>query len=151
MAIFKKGNMWQRWEQVDLFCITTNATIKTNGALVMGRGIAQQMRDKFYGSDKALGSVIYDTKEYGLKITNQISPVQTVGAFQVKYHWSDTASIYLIQLATVKLFEYIMFAYPTPKCICLNFPGIGNGKLSRDAILPVVSLLPDLVEIWEFE
>ena len=33
----------------------------------------------------------------------------------------------------------------------LNFPGIGNGHLSKDEILPIISKLPDNVHIWEYK
>jgi hypothetical protein len=33
--------------------------------------------------------------------------------------------------------------------IAVNFPGIGNGRLRREAVLPIVQL-PDQVTIWEY-
>jgi hypothetical protein len=104
--------------------------------------------------DKTLGNLIksisdddYDYEFYGLVTTKWEN--QEVGIFQVKRHFFSQASLYLIQLATVRLFEYI--AMTNPSLVCLNFPGIGNGRLSRDEVLPIISLLPDCVEIWEFE
>ena len=35
--------------------------------------------------------------------------------------------------------------------VCLNFPGIGHGRLERDEVLPIIKLLPDSVEVWEYE
>ena len=40
MPIFKTGNMWTAFDETALFLLTTNSTVKRNGALVMGRGIA---------------------------------------------------------------------------------------------------------------
>jgi hypothetical protein len=42
MPTFKIGDMWSAYDNIDLFLITTNVTIKRNGALVMSRGIARQ-------------------------------------------------------------------------------------------------------------
>lgn len=49
MTTFRTGNMWTVWDEVDFFVITTNSTIKQNGAVVMGRGIAKQVRGYFPG------------------------------------------------------------------------------------------------------
>ena len=46
MPNFKTGNMWDSWDDADLFLITTNAVIKVNGELVMGRGIALEARQR---------------------------------------------------------------------------------------------------------
>ncbi len=35
--------------------------------------------------------------------------------------------------------------------VALNFPGIGYGGLNRNEVLPIISILPDNVEIWEKE
>jgi hypothetical protein len=55
----QQGDMWSVYQEADLFLITTNATLKRNGALVIGRGIARQARDRFPGLDIALGRHIY--------------------------------------------------------------------------------------------
>lgn len=44
MPRFCQGDMWSVYDDADLFLITTNSTLKKNGALAMGRGIAQQAR-----------------------------------------------------------------------------------------------------------
>ena len=49
MSVFMTGDMWRVFDEVDYFVITTNAIIKRNGAVVMGAGIAKQMRDKYPG------------------------------------------------------------------------------------------------------
>jgi hypothetical protein len=47
--------MWTAYQSADLFLITTNATITARGALVMGRGIARQAKERFPGLNVALG------------------------------------------------------------------------------------------------
>ena len=58
MPTFKHGDMWDSYDDVNMFCITTNNAIKKNGALVMGRGIAKEAKDRFPGLDLRLGSLI---------------------------------------------------------------------------------------------
>ncbi|HRQ42375.1 MAG TPA: hypothetical protein PLD25_31040 [Chloroflexota bacterium] len=58
MPQFKTGDVWTAYVAADLFLITTNATITVQGALVMGRGIARQAKERFPGLDIALGGYI---------------------------------------------------------------------------------------------
>ncbi len=54
MPQFCRGDMWTAYDDADLFLITTNSTLKKNGVLVMGRGIARQACDRCPGLDTAL-------------------------------------------------------------------------------------------------
>lgn len=47
MPQFRPGNMWTAYAAADLFLISTNSTIRQDGALVMGRGIARQANDAY--------------------------------------------------------------------------------------------------------
>lgn len=145
MPIFRTGNMWDQWQESSLFLITTNSTVKKNGRLVMGRGIAQQARDKFPGLDLALGKQIEYSK-YGLLISLDW-PRKKLGCFQVKYNWYDKADLDLIKHSTEMLLGFIKTS--KPKLVSLNFPGIGYGGFSRDLVLPIISVLPDCVPVWE--
>ena len=51
-----RGNMLEM--ECDALCITTNGFVKSNGASVMGAGIAKQMRVTIPGLDKILGQKI---------------------------------------------------------------------------------------------
>lgn len=149
--IIKIGNMWSVFSQVDLFCITTNSFIKKNGALVMGRGIAQQARDKFPGLDLALGKAITAADKelgvYGLLVSPNW-PHKKLAAFQVKRHYKYKADLEIIRESTKMLYHFAKLAgAPT---IALNFPGIGNGRLPYDDVLNVISHLPDNVQLWKF-
>ncbi len=129
MPICKTGNMWSALDEVDLFLITTNATIKRNGTLVMGRGIARQARDRFPGLDAALGkqilSVYGHQGRYGLLVSPRW-PKARLGAFQVKRHYSQPASLELIRHSVTALCAWCA-AHPDA-LVALNFPGIGNGR-----------------------
>jgi len=73
MPVFRTGNMWEALARVDYFIVTTNAIVKQNGAVVMGRGIAKEMRDKFPGVDKAIGKAIREKgQDYGLILGKKV-------------------------------------------------------------------------------
>ncbi len=159
MPIFKTGDMWSVYDNTDLFVITTNATIKRNGALVMGRGIARQARDRFLGLDAALGKHILSVcgnpstrlrtgqGQYGLLVSPRW-PKAGLGAFQVKGHYSQPASLALIRHSVDALCAWCV-AHPNA-LVALNFPGIGNGRLCREDVLPILMQLPEQVVIWEY-
>jgi len=142
MAVFMKGDMWSVFGLVDHFVITTNSTIKKNGAVVMGAGIAKQVRDKWPGIDVEIGNAINGVDTYGLILGSDI------GVFQVKHFWGDDADVRLIKYSTMEL---AMHAVANPdRTYALNFPGIGNGGLPYEVVKPIVDVLPDNVQVWTF-
>lgn len=146
--ILKTGDMWSAWDKVDLFLITTNATVTKNQCLVMGRGIAGEARARFPGLDMMLGGEIRYVAgwRYGLLVSSQW-PEKKLGCFQVKVDWRDKADMELIGLSAAMLCRW---CEKHPKAtVALNFPGIGNGRLAREDVLPLLAELPDAVEIWE--
>ena len=147
MPTYKKGNMWDCLNEVDHFIITTNAIVKRNGALVMGAGIAKQARDAYPDLDVMFGSAVnLFSKDgyYGCLLWAN----NKWGIFQVKHHFKDEASLELITKSTQGLRNH---AEQSPdQTYALNFPGIGNGKLNYDAVKPIVSTLPDNVQVWTF-
>lgn len=147
MPVFKQGNMWDIYIEVDNFVITTNSFLKNNGAVVMGRGIAQQARDSFEGIDFYFGERIKEScghlGTYGFIFTTPIA------LFQVKKHFKDQASLELISLSTEMLASA---AKKHPKeTFALNYPGVGNGKLDKKDVQPIIETLPDNVQIWTFK
>lgn len=151
MPRFRIGDMWTVYAAADLFLITTNATITVRGALVMGRGIARQAKERFPGLDVALGRQIQalcgSQGVYGLLVSPRW-PAAKLGAFQVKQHYSQPASLELIRHSTAALSAWCV-AHPDAQ-VALNFPGIGNGRLRREDVLPIIAQLPDQVTVWEY-
>ena len=148
MPTYKKGDMFSVLREVDHFIITTNAIVKSNGALVMGAGIAKQVRDGHPESDLFCGDAVKHWKSqddvYGFIETD----LGSLCLFQVKKHYKDQASIELIMHSTAQL---KLHAEKHPhQSYALNFPGIGNGKLSYDQVKPIVDQLPDNVQVWTF-
>ena len=148
IPVYEVGDMWSAWEASDLFLITTNASLKPNGALVMGRGIARQARDRFPGLDLALGKAIGTPgRRYGLLVSPRW-PKAKLGLFQVKLRYWETADPELIRLSTEMLLAWLE-EHPGVR-VDLNFPGIGNGKLSIEVVRPVIDVLPRNVHIWQY-
>lgn len=148
--ILQQGDMWSAWPKSDHFLITTNGSINKSNQLVMGRGIASQAKEKYPGLSERLAQAIHDAHMYDAGHLAHVYGMllgSKLGIFQVKYHWSDNASIDLITWSTALLEEH---ARNNPIArYDLNFPGIGNGYLPRSFVLPIISHLPNNVYIWE--
>lgn len=141
-----------KWSLPDVYLFTGNAIIKNNGAIVMGRGAAKQVRDSYPGVDKAFGLAIEARPlEFIQWVRLAGHPDDTgeqhIGWFKVKDHWRDPARRSIITQSTKRLIE-IANGHPDIT-FHMNYPGIGNGKLKLKDIEPVLSALPDNVRIYK--
>ena len=157
MTTFKTGDMWSAWDTANLFLLTTNNYLKVNGELAMRRGIALEAKTRDEQIPIYFGRAVKDAYEskdgsekqlpigYGLIIPN-LWPHRKEGLFQTKDHYSESARVEIIQLSTTMLSAWC-HAFPDQE-VHLNYPGIGLGNLSRDAVLPIINALPNNVNIW---
>lgn len=140
--ILERGDMWSAFGK-GIFMITTNPIKRKDGAIVMGRGIAKEAKDR-------IPSLPYD---FGEKLT--ASDYRNIGMigeysgtpiwwFMVKDHWAEPAKLSIIE-ASANLLHHIKSSIR----VDLNFPGIGNGNLPREDVLPFLEDLPDNIHIWE--
>lgn len=155
--------MWDRFGNTDLFLITTNPIIRKDGCLVMGAGVAKQAADKFFNlpfeyAQKVRYDRWYQAYDDSMHPTycNFVGSFgdafvrQPMGYFMVKDHWQESAKLEIIERAVKELVR-VFINTGNFKRIDLNFPGIGNGKLKREDVLPIIEQLPDNVHIWEYE
>ena len=147
--ILKEGNMFARLGVSDtVVLVTTNSAVKISGELVMGKGAALEAQRHAPGIAADFGQTVMSACGaggfYGV-IFSTSSP--RLGAFQVKWHWSQDANINLIQASTAMLKVIAMMSHG--KRFNLNFPGIGYGGLKRGRVLSIIKDLPDNVAVWE--
>lgn len=147
--ILKIGNMWD--SPADLHLVTANSYVRGDGALVMGRGAAQQCQLMYDGCNKSFGRLIrignYVNGKGGVPFYGLLlHPHHPIGLFQVKWNWFEKADIDLIRMSRDLLYEWVL-NNPT-KTVALNFPGIGNGGLKISQVMPLIRNLPDSVEVW---
>jgi len=144
-----QGNMFAH--PASLILVTTNSYVRSNGTLVMGRGAASQLKNYLPNCESIFGHMVQHTTRghvmarYGICIHPYAQNGVNYGIFQVKYHWGKPAIPELIAHSVSKLTQ-IAHLYPS---ISLNYPGIGNGGLSEEAVWPMVYDLPDNVTVWK--
>jgi hypothetical protein len=152
----ERGDMWSVFGKTDWFLITTNPIVTKDGLAVMGRGIAKQAAERFPTIRRDFGDKLI---REGHRDSYEVSTIgfyegQRVGYFMVKNHWRDPALHEVIQNSVESLLSILgtlsdLEMYPSR--VDLNFPGIGNGKLPRSTVLPMLERLPDCVHVWEYE
>lgn len=155
MPTFARGDMFRYSPGPDVYVVTTNKIINRQGQLVMGRGAARRAALCFPGLASIAADYVgyYDfTNYYYLEI---LSPggawvrngQADVGLLQVKEHWAEPARLGFIS-ESIEVFR--TYALQDAKRVYyLNFPGIGNGRLDRAAVLPLLAVLPDNVTVFE--
>ena len=146
--ILEKGDMWSAFRHSDFWLFTGNSYINQRGELVMGRGLALEVKNKVPHSPQRFGWLIKETTghlgTYGVMRSDN---VDGMGVFQVKYHFKDKASLALIGYSCVRLMEILVSTGFSN--VHLNFPGIGYGGRDRAQVLLIISELPDSVHVWE--
>lgn len=150
--ILETGNLLQQLlknqrNNKALTLVTTNAVV-TKGKLVMGRGAALMLKTQMPYIPSLLAQRILENTSYPLYGVAIVDSFR-VGGFQTKVDWRQNSTLEIIRHSTVQLFKWVVL-YPSLR-VDMNFPGISNGGLRREDVLPIVSLLPDNVHIWELE
>lgn len=143
--IHERLNYAVQWKLPNMYLFTGNPVVKKNGAIVMGRGAAQQVRDTYPGIDRVFGDMITNNPN-ACVLWTQMQEKQYLGWFKVKDHWSHDASLALIESSAFVL-ENMAKNKPRWKFL-MNFPGIGNGRLKYEDVLPALQRLPDNVHIY---
>jgi hypothetical protein len=159
--ILKTGDMWKGFSDpdVDLWLFTGNCIVRNDGALVMGRGLAKQVKQKFSYIPYILGGFIEQHREhnqtsyYGImtcyhKFTYKEDDIRReLGVFQVKTVYNKPAKLSLIGFSVITLINNIEEC--DYKKVYLNYPGIGNGGLTEEQVFPIIKDLPDSVYVWK--
>jgi len=119
--IEQTGNLWDYHKLGRWIIITTNGTIRKDGACVMGRGTAKQAAVKFpqlpyeLGAKLSGGNNVYVFDKYNI-IT-----------LPVKHHWREQADLNLIERSLRQLVEWADNPRKHGK-FYLTKPGCGNGR-----------------------
>lgn len=139
------GDIFNHLEDFDAVVVTTNGFVKSNGRCVMGAGIAKQVRDKIRDTDLQLGRYI---KQYGNRVFNLGHYTKKKGTISfnlislpVKHNWWEDADVDLIAKSLSQLIELVDKLELTK--VAVPYPGIGNGKLSKDVVAPLLEVLDD--------
>jgi len=148
--------------------VSTNACINTYENLVMGAGAAGKAKIIWPGIARKAGDYLLERaesteifqvgpyhREYKLIspdylfFTIRWPTGEEIGFLQVKRRFDQPADIDLLTISVAALRS---FHHRNPDMVKhLNFPGIGNGRLQREDVLPIISDILDSDKFIVFE
>jgi len=138
-----RGDLWELGRNADAVVVTTNGTVKMNGEAVMGAGCAKEALERHPWLGQRLAKAL---EEGGNHVhLFYISPEQGVTmpliTFPTKKNWWESADLDLITRSVMEL-DKLAWDHKWEK-IVMPRPGIGNGGLRWEDVLPIVQLLDD--------
>lgn len=141
------GNLWEY--PADVRVITTNGTIRKDGACVMGRGCAREAMLRFPGIEYTLGANIRDFGNLVFLLRHD----PKLYSFPVKLNWYEKANIDLIVCSAEALSACLSDTYPDQAItVVLPRPGCGNGRLKWDDVKLVLNpILDDRFHVITFK
>ena len=155
MATFSEGNMFTRYYASDIFLVTTNSCIQSDGALAMASQPALWLNGEITGIEYILGRIItnshpdWHNTKYGLAVYRENGKL--IGGFQTRgIAYTEYASMDFIRFSMEMLFKTIVnWEAAHPPVVVMNYPAQEACGISREKIEPLISLLPNCVEVWE--
>lgn len=127
-----EGDLWAFHAAGHWVVITTNGTVRHDGACVMGRGIALQAKERFPDLPYALGDRL---RQHGNRVF--AFPRWRIFTFPVKDAWSDRASLPLIRASIEQLIVHADSRRLSE--VYLVRPGTGNGRLAWKDVRPALA------------
>lgn len=126
MRMFK-GNLWDY--EATWRAIPTNGSIKSNGDLVMGAGVALQARARFPQMPKMLGAWV---AEHG-NLVAWLSAFNCL-SFPTKNHWLENSDLDLIDQSCQRMMKFL----PDTDTVAMPKVGCGLGGLDWNRVFPVL-------------
>lgn len=136
------GDIWKT--DCDIICVTTNGVVKSNGELVMGKGVALQAKKRYLELPYQLGNLVslYGNKPYYI---TYIDDDYDIISLPTKHHWIDNSNIELIKKSLLRIKEII----PENCNVALSRPGCANGNLFwKDVKQEIEPILDDRFTVY---
>lgn len=129
---------------VDAICITTNGTLKKNGSVVAGAGVALTAKNMWPEFPVYLGQLVKHKGNVVHSVMNEDR--YWIWSFPVKHNYWEKADIKLIEQSCKQLvdladeFEHFRLLQPITGrniSVALPRPGCGNGRLKWEDVKPI--------------
>ena len=130
------GDIWNHHKNGAWICVTTNGTIRGDGACIMGRGVALQAKQRYPQLQYEIGANISCNGNHCYVLEKY-----RIITFPVKWCYNNKANINLISESAHELMA-ILDKYGIRK-VYLPKPGCNNGKLNWDDVKAVIKPILD--------
>lgn len=152
------GDIFSYVGKADCICITTNGTIKSNGELVMGAGVAKQFYDKYNSTHhiaKKLAKLLYggepNLRKMHVVHSNHNLCYRAIPAehnfgthvvsFPTKNHFQDKGDLELIKRSARRMVDFAN-EYDL-NSIIIPSPGTGCGQLNEEDVYAELNKILD--------
>lgn len=132
-----RGDLWER-QDADALVVLTNGVV-TNGALVMGGGVAREASDRFAPLAVVWGQDIINHGLHVCAYETGLGPALV--AFPTKRHWRDPSDLDLIAQSASELVD--LTNHRGWGTVVLPRPGCGLGGLKWENVRPILELVLD--------
>jgi len=126
----QSGDLWTARQPGDWVVITVNATLRKDGWLVMGRGLALEASKRYPSLQYELGGLI---KQHGSRL--EVLEYDKLISFPVKNHFKDKADINIILKSTLQLLDA---AQRIEGRVLMPRVGSGYGRLDWLEVRPML-------------
>lgn len=146
------GNYWDYIRHHDVLLVTTNCTLKSDGSLVMDKGIAKQFADRFSGAPGAFGALHSSVPNKPVSLMFQLSSElerlnhdghrsrfnaaahsYQIISMPVKYNWQLPADPVLLFRSAKYIAERTLY-----RSFLSVRPGCGAGGLAWEDVKPAL-------------
>lgn len=141
-----EGDYWELAKSHNTLVCTINMVVKTNGELVMGKGIALEFAKRYPFLQDDFGKQI----KKNLTLSNpNITPIVSTSSDDIEYekllvglptkiHWQDKSTLFLVDHSLHSLRQFIdSLASAKHRKVLMTRPGCGNGGLAWDDVMPL--------------
>lgn len=127
---------------MDAICFTSNGVLKSNGDLVMGKGVAKAFADKFPYLPAFFGKRVKQSGNRVFACPSSYDGKQiVVCSFPTKHHWRDPSDLKLIEKSAHELVG--ITSELKWKHVALPYPGIGLGGLDKATVRTIIKPILD--------
>lgn len=139
------GNLWEYGPPDAVRVITTNGTIRKDGAAVMGRGCAAEAAKRYPFLPVVLGNELIrrGNHVHNLSTATRHDDGLELWSFPVKHNWWEVADLDLIESSAHELRLAMNAYYSEDVTVVMPRPGCGNGHLKWEDVRPVIAEILD--------
>jgi len=139
------GDLFDYYKQGEWIAITTNGTVRRDGMLVMGRGVAREAAKKIPGLQQDLGAIV-------LRSGSHVWPMlrYRVFSYPVKWRWKERADPRLIKWSADELVGKLDAVNKVRNSelarverVYMVRPGCGNGGLRWSVVRQIIEPILD--------
>jgi hypothetical protein len=129
------GDLWTHPARIKV--VTTNWTLKSDGSLVMGAGVAKQAAERYPDLPYELGEFIAGCIKHGRGPLPVFVARYNLISLPTKVDWRAPSELGFVEEMLDKLANDLFGTYPVSQDVVMPRPGCGLGGLRWEDVKPI--------------